>query len=529
MAKPLIIGSRGSDLALWQANYILKKLEELEISAEILVIKTQGDLVQDLSFDKMEGKGFFTKELEEALLKGDIDLAVHSYKDLETNQPKGLKISAVTIREEPNDMLLINKNAVDEKRRLALKEGAIVGTSSARRKSFIRGFRKDIELKNLRGNVPTRIKKLKKGSYDAILLAAAGVNRLDLDLSDFHVELLDPTEFVPAPAQGVLALQIRSKDKKLHEQLQSLNDEETATVTEIERGILNKFGGGCQLPIGVYCRPMEEGGYEVWTARANSADEVPQVLYTETRNPDKLGERLVAKFKDIEGTSVFITRDLRQDDCFENLLVGNGFKVNGQSMIETNRVEVRKDLVRDDFTWIFFSSMQAIYHYFGQFEPRENVKYGVIGKPTAAALRKRGFVADFIGYSTDTRLTGKQFASVVGSEVVLFPMARGSRRTIQEQFTGAKQVINLVVYATVSHEDVTVAASRIVVFTSPSNVKSYIKSNPIRPSQRLVALGNATGHELIQNGIEKFTIPSSFSDVSLAQAVFAVSATKKES
>ena len=133
MGKNLIIGSRGSDLALWQANFIQDKLSTLKIPAEIKVIKTQGDLVQDLSFDKMEGKGFFTKEIEEALLKGEIDLAVHSHKDLETEQPKGLKIAAVTTREEPNDLILINKNAVDTKRRLALKDGAIVGTSSARR------------------------------------------------------------------------------------------------------------------------------------------------------------------------------------------------------------------------------------------------------------------------------------------------------------------------------------------------------------------------------------------------------------
>ena len=523
MSKQLIIGSRGSDLALWQANYILSKLEGIGIKAEIQVIKTHGDVVQNLSFDKMEGKGFFTKELEESLLRGDIDLAVHSHKDLETEQPKGLSIAAVTAREEPNDLLLINKDAVDIKRRLALKEGATVGTSSARRKSFLRGFRKDVVLKDLRGNVPSRIEKLQKGEYDAILLAAAGVNRLNLDLSDYHVELLDPTEFIPAPAQGVLALQIREKDKMLAQQLQVLNDEETAAVTEIERAVLNQFQGGCQSPIGVYCRAMEEGGFEVWTAMSEAWDQAPKVLYSETRNPDKFSTRLLQRFKDIEATSVFITRDLRQDDCFESLLVDNGFEVRGQSMIETKRVEVRKDLVRDDYTWVFFSSKQAIYHYFGQFEPPEGVKYGVIGKATAAALRKRGLKAEFFGYSTDTKLTGKQFASVVGSAVVLFPMARGSKRTVQDQFTGTQQVANLVVYETISHEDVKVPMSKIVVFTSPSNVISFFKNNLIGPSQKIVAMGNATGNELVQHGITTFTQPATFSDAGLAQAVFAAS------
>jgi len=523
ISKQLIIGSRGSDLALWQANHILSKLEGMGVKAEIQVIKTKGDIIQNLSFDKMEGKGFFTKELEESLLNGDIDMAVHSHKDLETEQPAGLKIAAVTIREEPNDVLLINKDAVDVKRRLALKEGAIVGTSSARRQSFLKMLRKDMVLKDLRGNVPTRIAKLKEGAYDAIILAAAGVNRLDFDLSEFHVELLDPTEFVPAPAQGALALQIREDDLELAQQLQALNDEETAAVTEIERSVLNQFQGGCQLPIGVYCTLNEEGGFEVWTAISESWDQVPKMLYSETRNPENFSTRLLQRFKDIEATSVFITRDLRKDDCFENVLVGNGFEVKGHSMIETKRVEVRKDLVRDDYTWVFFSSKQAIYHYFGQFEPPVGVKYGVIGKATAAALRNRGLRAEFIGYSTDTKLTGKQFASVVGSEVVLFPMARGSRRAVQDQFTTTQQVANLVVYETISHDQFKVPKSKIIVFTSPSNVTSFFSNNVIGPSQKVVAMGNATGHELTEQGVKDFIQPATFSDAGLAQAVFAAS------
>ena len=153
----------------------------------------------------------------------------------------------------------------------------------------------------------------------------------------------------------------------------------------------------------------------------------------------------------------------------------------------------------------------------------------MIGKATAAALRKRGLRADFIGYSTDTRLTGKQFAALVGSEIVLFPMARGSKRAVQEQFAVKGQVINLVVYETVSHEDIKVPMSHIVVFTSPSNVISYLKNNLIGPSQRVVAMGNATGNELNNHGVRAFTQPSTFSDAGLAQAVFAASIQPKKS
>lgn len=247
------IGSRGSDLALWQANHVKRQLEELACTVEIIIIKTQGDIIQHLSFDKLEGKGFFTKEIEQALLENSIDLAVHSHKDLETNPPEGLVIACVSEREDPADLLLLSKDAVDKNSFWDLKENAIVGTSSSRRKSQVLRFRKDVELKDLRGNVPTRIQKLREGQYDAILLAKAGVDRLEIDLSEFHEVPMDPTEFIPAPAQGVLALQIRETDKDLFEILQKLNNTEVQKRIAVERKVLNLMDGGCQLPLGVYC------------------------------------------------------------------------------------------------------------------------------------------------------------------------------------------------------------------------------------------------------------------------------------
>ena len=178
----IVIGSRGSDLALWQAHHVKDRLTELGHNVTINIIKTQGDKIQHLSFDKLEGKGFFTKEIEAALLDGSIDLAVHSHKDLETNPPEDLIIGAVSNRANPADLLLIRKASADNSRKWNLKEGAIVGTSSARRKSQMLAYRSDVNLKDLRGNVPTRINKLREKQYDAILLAKAGVDRLELDL-----------------------------------------------------------------------------------------------------------------------------------------------------------------------------------------------------------------------------------------------------------------------------------------------------------------------------------------------------------
>lgn len=247
------IGSRGSDLALWQANHVKRQLENLGCTVDITIITTQGDAIQHLSFDKLEGKGFFTKEIEQALLDNTIDLAVHSHKDLETNQPEGLKIACVSEREDPADLLLIAKGSVDTEKVWNLKENAIVGTSSARRKSQVLRFRDDVQIRDLRGNVPTRIQKLRDEQYDAILLAKAGVDRLEIDLSEFDVFVMDPTEFVPAPAQGVLALQIRASDTALFETLQHMNHPEVQKRIAVERKVLNLMQGGCQLPLGVYC------------------------------------------------------------------------------------------------------------------------------------------------------------------------------------------------------------------------------------------------------------------------------------
>lgn len=247
------IGTRGSELALWQAHNVKQRLENNGNSVSITIIKTQGDKIQDLSFDKLEGKGFFTKEIEAALLSNEVDLAVHSHKDLETSPPGGLVIAAVSEREDPSELLLISRENVDSSQVWDLKLNSSIGTSSARRKSVVVSNRNDLTIKELRGNVPTRIQKLREGNYDAIILAKAGVSRLEIDLSEFHVVELDPKTFVPAPAQGVLALQIREEDKELWKEIQKLNHPQVEMQIAIERKVLNLMQGGCQLPLGVYC------------------------------------------------------------------------------------------------------------------------------------------------------------------------------------------------------------------------------------------------------------------------------------
>lgn len=293
MDKPLIrIGTRGSDLALWQANHVKSQLEALGCSVEITIIQTQGDRIQDLSFDKLEGKGFFTKEIEAELLKGTVDLAVHSHKDLETTPPPGLIIAAVSEREDPSELLLIRTEAHDPSQKFELKQGATVGTSSARRQSLLRCLRPDLTLEELRGNVPTRIDKLRAGHYDAIILAKAGVSRLTLDISDLIALTLNPKEFIPAPAQGVLGLQVREHDEHTYQWVHKLNVTQTEYCIAVERAVLNNMEGGCQLPLGVY-----NDGEVVHVAYAKSKDEPAVIIKFPIDNAANLIPEIVATLR----------------------------------------------------------------------------------------------------------------------------------------------------------------------------------------------------------------------------------------
>jgi hydroxymethylbilane synthase len=271
--EKIIIGTRGSDLALWQARFLQSELLSIGIESKLEIIKTRGDKIQHLSFDKIEGKGFFTKELEVALLENRIHLAVHSMKDLPTSHPEGLVVTGVSHRANPQDVLLIREQSVSETEPLSLKSMAIVGTSSARRKAQIIDLKPDIVIKDIRGNVPTRIAKLREGQFDAILLAAAGIERLGLDLSGLKRINLHPREFVPAPAQGILAYQCHEENLEVRRIVQKIHHSEVASCSNIERKVLQKMEGGCHLPLGVHCFKDAMDNYHCYAAFSTAIDQ----------------------------------------------------------------------------------------------------------------------------------------------------------------------------------------------------------------------------------------------------------------
>ncbi len=295
--KKLRIATRGSELALWQAKFVQAQLASHQIDSELVIVQTKGDLIQHLSFDKIEGKGFFTKEIEETLLRGEAELAVHSMKDLSTQAVDGLVLAAVSYREDPSDCLLIRKDKAEDDQIFKLCQQAIVGTSSARRKAQMLHFRPDVQLKDLRGNVPTRIRKLREGEYDAILLASAGISRLELDISDLVQIKLSPKEFVPAPAQGVLALQCLESDIETRRILKLLHHSDVSSRTNVERKALQLLEGGCQMPIGVYCERDTLGNYHVWAAFAESWQSPVKKVRLSSNTSFELPENIVKELK----------------------------------------------------------------------------------------------------------------------------------------------------------------------------------------------------------------------------------------
>ena len=240
----LRLGTRKSKLALWQANFVKERLEALGCKVELVPITTTGDKILDAPLAKIGGKGLFVKEIENALLAGEIDLAVHSLKDVPITIPEGLTLSAITEREEPYDVL-ISRNG---KKLEELPSGAVVGTSSLRRQVQIKRRRRDLKVEILRGNVDTRLRKLKEGLYDAIVLAYAGVKRMGL--SGEISQVLE--DFIPAVGQGSLAIETRAEDERVINFVKVLNHEESWLRAVCERAFLRELQGGCQVPIGAY-------------------------------------------------------------------------------------------------------------------------------------------------------------------------------------------------------------------------------------------------------------------------------------
>ncbi len=288
----LRIGSRGSQLALWQAHHIADLLREQGHTVAIEIIKTTGDRLQEVTFAQVGSKGMFTKEIEEALAASTVDLAVHSLKDLPTELPAGFALAATPPRVDPRDVFV----SVNYPSLASLPAGAKVGTSSQRRRAQLKSLRPDIEAVEFRGNVDTRLRKLAEGQVDAILLAAAGLDRLEK--TEWIRERLDTKDFCPAAGQGSLGIETRLGDEPTIAALAFLDDAATRFAVTAERAALAALGGGCQVPIGVHCRAVASDPLSVEifaVVAAPDSGETIRVYHRETRADAAMLGQLIAK------------------------------------------------------------------------------------------------------------------------------------------------------------------------------------------------------------------------------------------
>lgn len=290
MKNRIVIGSRGSELALWQANFVKKELEKKNknVSVEIKIIKTTGDKILDVALSKIGDRSLFTKELEVELLNKKIDLAVHSLKDLQTVIPKGLKLSAVTKRHNVNDVLIARKKGTTI---FNLPENAVVATGSLRRRCQLLHIRPDLNIVELRGNVPSRIKKFLESDWDAIILARAGVKRLKLN--KYISSIIKTDVMLPAVGQGALGIETRADNKIVNKIVKSIHHENTYKAVSAERALLKTLEGGCQVPIGAFAEIKKTGLHiDALVGSLDGSITYRKKIRGSKNNPENLGKKL---------------------------------------------------------------------------------------------------------------------------------------------------------------------------------------------------------------------------------------------
>lgn len=296
------IGTRGSQLALYQTNHVAAFLQKShpQIEVEVVIIKTTGDRILDSPLSRIGGKGLFTKEIEKAILESEIDCAVHSLKDLPTDMPAGLEIIAYGAREDVRDVLI----AQDGMKLLEIPKGATVATGSLRRRSQLLHLRSDLNLVDIRGNLNTRLHKLEEEGYAGMILAYAGVKRLGL--ADRVTEILEPEKMLPAVGQGIIAVEAREDDEEINELLAGFNDPDSKSAAFAERAFLRRLEGGCQVPIGVYTS-LEKKKLTGMVASLDGENLIRASVELDTGSPEKV-ERLSPKCFALSERAKYLTK-----------------------------------------------------------------------------------------------------------------------------------------------------------------------------------------------------------------------------
>lgn len=490
------IATRGSDLALWQARRVASMIQErCGFSTELVIVESHGDKDAKTPLDRFSAPGVFTKALEDALLAGRADVAVHSLKDLPTVQPPELCIAAIPERASAEDLLIARKG-------LPIKR---IGTSSKRRAAQLAARSSEVEVLEIRGNVPTRVEKLRRGDYDAIVLAAAGVERLGLDLADLDVTPLSVEEMVPAPAQGALAIEVRAADRDLVGALrEKVHDREIAPLVEAERTLLRLVEGGCTVPLGAHATRID--GEIVLRAtlagaralvRARRAEEAARLAFRALR-PDPDSVRVTATFA---GRRILVLREPDAEPAAKLRELGAHVQSRAAFSMSVLGGPGTIQTAVEGADWVLFASPYALWIVGSSTELFRSRRIGAVGPGTARELARIGIPIDLLSEKSTGAGLAEAFLALglPKQTAVLLPRARDGRPELRDALRSAGyNVCDAVVYETSSQpigpiEDEWDA----VLVASPSGAEALPQA---AFRAKLVAIGETTAAALRARG-----------------------------
>lgn len=505
MIEKLVIGTRSSNLAITQTNIVLEKLKEISPSTKFTIkkIKTKGDILLDKDLNKILDKGFFVNEIQGELVNESVDIAVHSLKDLPSENNHHLESFTVTKRENPMDVLVLRKELKESK----LK---IIGTSSIRRKKQIQGIYKDVIVNNIRGNVETRLKKLDKCEYDGIILAAAGLKRLGLEERIY--KHFDKDEMIPSAGQGAIAVECRKKDKTIISLLKRIQDDQTEICVKEERKFLKLVGGGCSSPDAVLCE-VTGNNIEICGKIFNSeknkyfTSKIVEPLKNHQNIGAKLANNLKIKSNEKEATNIILTNE-GNIEGFEGLNKV-GFSTHHFPMIKIKPLNFKISNV-DDFDYLLFTSKNGVKNFFSKMEISDKTKFICLGQKTDSVLKSFGYKSSYVAKRNYAKYMAEELIEnklIFGKKVLLIQgkIAKDELLTNLKDFCKIKR-LNVYNTEPLKHLNDDLAeliyqSQNYVVFTSPSAFDSF--ANLYSPKKiKIISIGKTTTKHIADSGFE---------------------------
>jgi hydroxymethylbilane synthase len=563
MEQTIRIGTRGSQLALYQANVVREELAKKfpELQFQTVVIKTKGDKILDVPLSKIGDKGLFTKELEVAMFDNEIDMAVHSLKDLPTRFPEGVLLGAVLKRGEVRDALISST-----KRTLSdLTAQDIIATSSLRRKAQLLRYNKDFNIVEIRGNVNTRIRKMEEGYCTVMMMAGAGLQRLGMD--NYISELISEDIVIPACSQGAIAIEIRENDPAIASLVSAINDETTLIATNAERAFLRTLEGGCQIPVGSYSK-ITGNSFEITgfissingeeflkeTAKGHVCQAVDIAVELAETLLNRGGREILKAIRlddpfekkkelPLYGKTFISTRAIETGDTLPDLLMAQGATLLSLPMIEIRQAKLKDDEILKinqlkNYDWLFFTSRNGVAHFFkqlidqtGSSELPSSLRVAVVGTKTASELEYYGYKPAFAGTEHGSAELAAEFIRILRPEnqKILLSLGNLADDTLKLSLGVVNHVDRIDVYETCQPKSVdpmvikqiSDGAYDLILFTSPSTFNhfaSFVDIN-LLGKLKIGSIGTTTSRAIQEAGYEPLMTAKMSNTEGLTEAI----------